>query len=214
MSSLSVVDIFYTWRKNVKFQQVFEDYKSYICIHYSKNATIVVDGYNSEKFEVKSDERYRQGRNKILKELKFTEGMLIPRNNEFFLFNIKNEARFVMFLITYLKKETNLKISQAIEEADTLIFHTALNVAEHSEEKFIVVDADVDLAAMIINLIPNHKHIAMWKPKILKTWDVIYEDEKSNKFQNILLFAHAFTGCGTVSSIFNKGKHNLLNLSD
>lgn len=149
------------WRKNVTCQQIFEDYTSYIYKHYSRNATIVFDGYNTENFGVKSYERYRRVCNKISQELKFTESMIIPRNKAFFLSNIKNKARFVMYLVTYLKKEANLKISQAIEDADALIFRTALNVAEQSQKKVIVVGTDVDLATLIIDLTPKDKHIAM-----------------------------------------------------
>lgn len=127
--------------------------------------------------------------------LLYNKSMIIPRS-----------------LVTYLKKETNLKISQAIEDADTLIFRTALNVAEQSQKKVIVIGTDVDLATLIIDLTPNDKHIAMWKPNILSKPDVIYEAAKINKLKNMLLFAHAFTGCDTVSSIFNKGKQSLLNL--
>lgn len=200
------------WRKNVSCQQIFEDYASFIHNHYSTNAAIVFDGYNPENFGVKSYERYRRVREKTSQELKFTESMIVPRNKELFLSNIKNKARFVMYLITHLKKFTNLRTCQAIEDADTLIFHTALNIAEESGKKVIIVGTDVDLAALVIDLTPSDKYIALWKPKILKTPDVLYEANKNIKLKSILLFAHAFSGCDTVSSIFNKGKHSLLNL--
>lgn len=200
------------WRKDVTFERIFEDYSAYICKHYSSNATIVFDGYNTNNLGVKSYERYRRVRKKTSPELKFTENMPIPRNKDFFLSNIKNKSRFVEYLMNYLEQKQSFTVIQAVEDADVLIVHTALNLAQQSEKKIIVVGTDVDLAALIIDLSPDDKHIAMWKPKILKTPDVIYEANKNTKFKNILLFAHAFTGCDTVSSIFNKGKHSLLNL--
>lgn len=199
-----------TWRKDGTFQKVFEDYSAYVCNHYSANATIVFDGYNIDNFGVKSYERYRRVRNKISPEVKFTEDMPIPRNKDFFLSNLRNKSRFVEYLINYLQQKDSFTVSQAIEDADVLIVHTAIELTQKFDKKVIVVGTDVDLAAMIIDLAPSDKYIAMWKPKILKTPDVIYEADKNAKFKNLLLFSHAFTGCDTVSSIFRKGKHSLL----
>lgn len=76
-----------------------------------------------------------------------------------------------MYLMTHLNKYTNLKTCQAIEDADTLIFLTALSISEQSGNKFIVVETDVDLAALIIDLISKiseQKHTQIFLFSLLK----------------------------------------------
>lgn len=112
-----------------------------------------------------------------------------------FLSNVENKSRFV----------TKLK--------STLV-QTAINLAKSiPEKKIVVVETDIDLAALMIALTADHLNIIMWKRRACpKQCDAIYESQKTKHLKNIILFAHAFTGCDTVSSIFGRRKKKLLDV--
>lgn len=120
------------WRKDGSFERKFEDYCVYICKHYSSNATIVFDGYNTDNLGVNSYERYKRVCNLISPELEFTDNMPILRNRDFFSCSVINKSRFVEYLINCSQQKPSLTIFQAKKNADVLIVRKALDLAEDS----------------------------------------------------------------------------------
>lgn len=202
------------WKEKTKFIDIIADYKSFIFSHYSSTTTIVFDGYDEEFQNVKSYERFRRVTKKTAPEITFEVDMKLTQKKDVFLSNIKNKSRFITKLKSILVAETNINIKQAKEDADTLIVQTAIDLARRNpDKKIVVVGTDVDLATLIIGLTPDHLNISMWKPRASsKQVDVIYESQKNKHLKHSILFAHAFTGCDTVSAIFGKGKKKLLDL--
>lgn len=200
------------WPKNLTFREIFETYEAYIIKHYSPDATIVFDGYNPENMGIKSYERYRRVYKKISPEINFENDMKAPREKDFFLSNNKNKAKFIKELIYFLEDRHKFTVFQAQEDADALIVQTAIDIAQNSEKKVVLVGTDVDLAVLMIGLTPEDVKLSMLKPRILKQPDTIISPTDNKVFKNFILFAHAFSGCDTVSSIFMKGKKSLLKL--
>lgn len=202
------------WKDKKTFGEIIADYKAYIFNHYNNATSIIFDGYEENFRSVKSYERCRRVSKKVSPEITFELDMKLTEKKDLFLANEKNKSRFITKLKSTLIADTNLIIKQAKEDADTLIIRTAIDLAEKNpEKKIVVIGTDVDLAALLIALTPEKLNITMWKPRAsTKQSDSIYETHRNQHLKNIILFAHAFTGCDTTSAIYGKGKKRLLDI--
>lgn len=199
------------WKDKKTFGDIIADYKAFIFNHYSNTTSIIFDGYEESFRSVKSYERFRRVSKKVAPEITFELDMKLTEKKDLFLANEKNKSRFIAKLKSSLIAETNLTIKQAKEDADTLIIQTALELAKQNpEKKIVIIGTDVDLAALMIALTPENLNITMWKPRAsVKVPDVLYETQQNQHLKNLILFAHAFTGCDTTSAIFGKGKKKI-----
>ncbi|GBP42650.1 hypothetical protein EVAR_87201_1 [Eumeta japonica] len=111
-----------------------------------------------------------------------------------------------------LKNRHEFSVIQAPEDADRMIITTACDIAKETSKRVVVVGTDVDLAVLLIALTPEERTIDMLKPKILKQPEQVISSRGNIMFKKFILFAHAFSGCDTVSSVFQKGKGRLLQL--
>ncbi|GBP85752.1 hypothetical protein EVAR_97248_1 [Eumeta japonica] len=200
------------WKDKKTFGDIINDYKTFIFNHYNNTTSIIFDGYDESFRRVKSYERFRRMSKKVAPEITFELDMKLTEKKDLFLANGKNKSRFISKLKSMLINDTNLTIKQAKEDADTYIIQTAIELAEKNpDKKVVVIGTDVDLAALLIALTPENLNITMWKPRAsTKQPDMIYETLNNQSLKNIILFAHAFTGCDTTSAIFGKGKKKLL----
>lgn len=115
------------------------------------------------------------------------------------------EARF---------RASRIFVKIARDDADVDIVQRAQQVP-----KSVVVGEDIDLLVLMVALTPPEKEVLFLKPgkSTGAQKDVFYSSQElQGQLQytpQIVLVAHAFTGCDSTSGIYNKGKlcvHKLL----
>lgn len=110
--------------------------------------------------------------------------------------------------------ESNIVVTQAVEDADSLIINTAINMSP-SHDSVFVVGEDIDLLVLLTGLARHHKNVYFRKPGKGKIVKKIYSP-RSLQYGDIvadnILFLHAFSGCDTTPAIFNQGKIKFLKL--
>lgn len=199
------------WPHGVTYRDIFRRYLDFIVHHYRGKAYVVFDGYHNDSLGVKSYERYRRGETNFTANIDFTEDMLLTVTQKKFLSNIGNKYRFIKMLSRYLQ-DNNVQVAIAPEDADTLIVNTAIKVNRSMEGHVAVVGNDTDLLVLLVALNKyERKTIFLYKIVPGKTKD-LYSTADQDEFKEFILFAHAFAGCDTTSSMYMKGKRSLLTL--
>ena len=108
-------------------------------------------------------------------------------------------------------------VKQAPGDADTLIVKIALQIASSgSSVNVFAIDTDViimllhhckaDYAKIIVKSEYTHKGYKHWKQMNVNEACQLF---KTN-IRRLLPFIHAFGGCDTMSSIFDKGKNAIM----
>ena len=200
--------------------QKFDSYDS-ICdkyINYIKNFApcIVFDGYPEEP-GTKSYERARRASKHFSPDIEFSLNDKIVHNPEDFLSNNKNKNKLVTHIMQKCRSlPINLKIevSQAEEDADALIVHTAIEKSNHFG-KCLILGEDTDLLILITQLAENKKNIFLKKPSKVSREYTLYSSESftfDDDLKKIALFCHAMCGCDSTSSFFNIGKTKIFQL--
>lgn len=110
-------------------------------------------------------------------------------------------------------EQAAIEVKQAEEDADVLIVNTAISLAATFKNVFVVGE-DIDLLVLLTALSPPQSNIYLLKPGRGKTAERQYSTNsfKYKKASNNIIFLHAFSGCDTTSSLFNKGKMKLCSL--
>ena len=96
-------------------------------------------------------------------------------------------------------------------DGDCKFVSVTLSIAK--EKPVIVVADDADIAILLLKHWMNHMQEIMFfmeRSKIL--WNISEKCRNMGEFHYYLPFIHAWSGCDTTSSIFNKGKPSFLNL--
>ena len=104
-------------------------------------------------------------------------------------------------------QEMGVEVIQAVEDADALIVHTAINKSEEYEAVKIVAE-DTDILILLTQFCgdklnvylekPNKKSDKKQEPKIV----YIPDKFKYTKLKKIVAFLHAFAGFDTTSAFF------------
>jgi len=125
-----------------------------------------------------------------------------------FLRSSGNKSRFIGMLSTYLT-EARITVIKCVEDADTQIAKSALDVARTGRRANVVAD-DTDVALLL------HYH---WNPTMAdvtftsskSTFDIkVFMMNHSPFIKTYLLVLHAWSGCDTTSAIHSKGKLSLM----
>ena len=205
-------DVLHTvrWSKNSSYDDVLKAHVTYIRKNYG-TCHICFDGYNGPSTKDHEHIRRRAG-SKIAANINIVINHTAHNNQDAFLNNIYNKKQFISLLCDYLERD-NQHVHQCTGDADVLIVSVALQLARDGC-KTTVHAKDTDLIVLLL----YHWDITMK--------DIHFRSTKSKTAWNIrecmenipmelhphLLFMHAFTGCDTTSSIFDKGKQKIVKL--
>lgn len=132
------------WQTREQFSSILNKYVDYVKQYYKSGATIVFNGYpNHLTKSTKSAERYRRARRYEAANVLFDETMCVTMSQEQFLSNDANKQRLIFILQEKLENE-NFIVKQAVEDADTLIVRSAIELSNNTECVFMVGE-DIDL---------------------------------------------------------------------
>ena len=188
-------------------------YAAFLINH--KIDTIIFDGYN---FSTK-DSTYQKRSGVACQEVEINETNPCQANRKTFLGNYNNKERFVASLTNFLK-ERNFKVVECPSDADTSIVKEALRVAKTSS--VVIYTDDTDILCLLLHHMAKDRSIKdifmddMTKKKGQERscYNVSQILERNKSIADIILFAHAFTGCDTTSSILNFGKTSIFKIAE
>lgn len=174
---------------------------------------IVFDGYPDKNNEnsIKSAERFRRMKNCPTAEIAFDETMKTTTSQAKFLANESNKSRLISMLCNRFKNE-GIVVKQALEDADTLIINTALDMS-NKFGSVVIVGEDIDLLVILTGLCKSENNIYFLKQGKGKAGNILYSPAASNldpAVKENILFLHAFSGCDTTSAIYRQGKMKFL----
>jgi len=119
----------------------------------------------------------------------------------------KNKTRFIHLLSSKFEK-SNITVNQALDDADTLIVNTAIDLSM-TNDIVVIVGEDIDLLIILTGLAATTNNIFFMKPGKGTVERRIYSSDSLQSQKDTkksILFVHAFCGCDTTSSFFRKGK--------
>lgn len=202
------------WPKTT-FSAVLDQYVAYLkkrCFRY-KTVNVVFDGY-SDDMSIKSQEHERRT-TLTSATISVNEATKVLSKREVFLSNQKNKTQLIKILSKRLEEEGFLAI-QSSGDADVLIVKQAVEYAQFGRN-VVVMAEDTDILILMLShwkadmgdmFIGFENKVKKKAAKKLSFWNISMLQKSTNK--DILLFAHAWTGCDTTSAIFQKGKIKIL----
>lgn len=102
-------------------------------------------------------------------------------------------------------------MKQAVEDADTLIVRSAIELSNNTE-CVVMVGEDIDFLVLLSALVSSScANIYYFKPEKGKSDHVCYSANNfkySKHIKDKILFLHAFSGCDTTSSAKKTDKKN------
>ena len=192
------------------YNDVINEYVSYVVNNYGTEANVCFDGYCNQSMSTKFAEQCRRtaGKN-VSPEILFEIDMPVVCNQSSFLGNHKNKARLISALMNSLTC-LGVQCKQSQADADFLICNSAIELANGCDRPVILVGKDTDLLVMLIvrscpNLYMQYAHNAIYSISCIR------EALPSSVSENLLI-AHAITGCDTVSAMYKIGKKTALNV--
>lgn len=202
------------WHKGDAYGAICKTYVDYIQKNYGNHVTVVFDGYPEDVTArgTKTAERLRRMKT-LSVDVLIDESMRSTTTQEKFLSNDKNKASLITLLMSKLQRE-GYNALQSTEDADTLIVATALNLSS-DYENVVIVGEDVDLLVILTGHEGRRrKNVYFMKSGKGKSKKLVYSSDslKDKTLTPYIVACHAFTGCDTTSSLFNKGKKGLTSL--
>lgn len=201
------------WPKDSKISTICHCYINYLLKHYfGKSCTVVFDSYSSTECSTKRAEQSRRYNLKKSVDIHFDEGTVITVKQVDFLSNEKNKSRLISFLSVAIRNQ-GIEVREASDDADTLIFKTAIEKSEENANVAIIGE-DVDLMVLLMALTPPERQILIIKPSHGNVERKVYSsnDLQSEGLTNSILFLHAFSGGDTTSASYRKAKIKSVNL--
>ena len=182
-----------------------EKYVAYVQNHFGDNSISIFDGYGSET-STKITEQDRRASKDVAADILFEPDWKLTAKKSSFLNNRNNKDRFIKLLVTKLRANSTDAI-QCIADADRAIVHTALTTATDINCDVVVVGNDTDILVMLGALAQNDMklHILMSMDP-LQLYSISEVQSQFAEVLPYLIFAHAITGCDTVSCIYGMGK--------
>lgn len=204
------------WQSKEIFSTILSKYVDYVKQYYNPaTTTIVFDGYPDEASlkSTKSAERLRRKSKHSSANVVFTETMTATMPKEQFLSNDNNKERLISMLREKLVQQ-GFEVRQAVEDADTLIVNTAIQVAENFAT-VIIIGEDTDLLILLTAKAPNSSNIYVMNPGKGTSQNTFYSPRYfnfSSAVKQNLLFLHAISGCDTTSAFYRQGKLKFVQL--
>ena len=198
-----------SWQSNSKYNEVANQYVSYVKTRYKKYAKVCVvfDGYTDE-YSIKSQEHLRRT-GLMSANINITSNMVVTTTREVFLKNQHNKEQFISLLSSHLEA-SGYEIVKSDGDADVLIVEKALENAVHSN--VVVAADDTDILVLLVyhfnvelhNMYFSTEKKEQRKSKTLKWWSISSICERFPD-KDTVLFGHAWSGCDTTSGTHNKG---------
>ena len=185
----------------------------YVKNRYKRNFINIFDGY-PENLADKSTKCAERARRMICstRDTMFDETMPATSQTRF-LSNERDKCQLITMITTRLINE-GYTVKQDTEDADRLIFDTAIEESTMAESVTIVGE-DVDLLIILTALVGSKTNIYILKPGRGNTDSKLYI-ATSMKFGSVskdnILFLHTFSGADTTSAFFRQGKLKFIRL--
>ena len=146
-------------------------------------------------------------------DILFEPDMLASTPQSLFLGNRGNKARLISHKMTKMEV-AGISCSQSRADAAHQICTTALTAAHIIQRPVVLVGTDTDLLVMLIDAALPSMDIYMQFPNNpVKLYDINSVIQSLHPaVKRHLLFAHAITGCDTVSALFGMGKQKALSV--
>ena len=198
------------WSKNEKFRTIFQKYVAKC--RFLKINIIVFDGYNKST----KDATHASRSGKSSEVVEICEDNTCPSDRTEFLNNYKNKESFINNLANILQVN-GFEVILCPSDADTTKVKTAPEIVG---ESVTVLADDTDIMILLIHHVYFKYSDCNIFLKSMRTQkdteerftyninDIIASCDKVH-IENIL-FAHAFTGCDTTSSIYRFGQTKIL----
>ena len=199
------------WEKNAAVESIIKSYINYVSNHYGRSVHIVFDGY----LQSSTKDHCHQKRQPITGlRVDFDLQTQILSTKDVFLSINNNIQKFVDLLSNALRSAGH-NVTNCSEDADIQIVYTALD--ELAKCNTVVVAEDTDILVLLLHYLKDksdtaHKMI-MFRPSSNTAIDI---NELISCIPtatlDLILLAHAASGCDTVSALSGVGKTKLIKL--
>ena len=199
------------WKVGEQFGSIFQRLIDFIHKKFGRQVTVVFDGYR--RVGTKSFDRIRRATFvEPSDDLQVEERSTLTVTRDSFLGNSRNKEQFIENFVRKLNA-VNISYCVAEEDADAKIVRTAIQEANHTNNKVVIVAEDIDVLVLMASLCPRGIEMFFYKmgsptrkipPKIYSSTNCLKQEFENCK--DHLLFLHAFTGCDTTSVFYAKGK--------
>lgn len=199
------------WAKGTKFMDVAKTYLNYLTRHYHC-PTVVFDGYESAT--TKSQEHLRRNAVPMSAFVSIKENNEVPYTQDRYLSLKENKAEFIKFLSCCFRN-AQVKVINCSGDADSEIVKEAINQASDRIQgaAVVVVADDTDIAVMLLYHWKDWMNdIYFLQERSNRAWSMKRSQTNVEEVKEHLLFLHSWSGCDTTSSIFGKGKGNMVNI--
>ncbi|KAL8625264.1 hypothetical protein ACOMHN_030022 [Nucella lapillus] len=200
------------WPAGSTYDQVCDEYVAHVLNSYGKVSTVIFDGYN-DIMSTKVAEQQRRAIKNVSPDILFELDMSVTTHQNLFLANRRNKARLITKLMPKLES-SDVTCSQSPADADYLISNTALTSANLLDRPVVLVGTDTDLLVMLVDKADPTMDVYMQFTNHPPTIYSIHEIQETLHavVKKYILFAHAATGCDTVSAMYNIGKRKALSV--
>ena len=203
-----------SWPKTT-YSAVIDEYVNFLKNNFQCYSTVVIvfDGYEDEMSTKGQEHNRRSG--KTSASVSISLDGKVTTNRELFLSNPSNKVQLIKLLSSAFEKQGFLT-DQSDGDADVLIVERGLSYAKAGRNVVITAD-DTDIFILMMyhwkvgmgemffstDKIGDQKNKAKVKPKLFY-WK-ISQISATYDHCDMLLFAHAWSGCDTTSAIHQKG---------
>ena len=138
------------------------------------------------------------------------ENMYVASNRKIFLSNTRNKSQFLELLSKNLMPNGQ-QVFGSKADADTLITHTALPIANQGRETRVNADDTDDFVLLLFHWSKETAPILFHSEKPENIWSVSLASGRiQEELSSHLLFLHAWTGCDTTSVVYDVEKVSLV----
>jgi len=201
------------WVSGSTISDLCKLYITYIKKHYGPNCCVVFDGYEHTSNSTKVVEQNRRRAHTTSVDIEFNYNTTVTVQQEHFLANSNNKSRFINLLSHKMNIE-GIETTTAVADADTTIVRCAIDKATSNSKTTVIIGEDIDLVILLIALAPQGANMFFVKPARgnleMKTYST--SDLQQLGMSQSILVIHAFSGCDTTSSVYRKGKHQIVKL--
>jgi len=125
------------WQQGGSYQDVIEQYVRYLRQHFGHHVVVVFDGYDSGA--TTKDYEHKRRAVKCAPDVAIDLSRPSYSDQTAFLANDSNKKQFVEKVMTHLQ-HVGLLVKQAASDADTLIVHTAIELATGGDTVTVVAN--------------------------------------------------------------------------
>ena len=193
------------WTIGMTWEEVARMYTVYVCSNFGTNTLVVFDGYMTvpSTKDHEHSQRYEQVK---CADITINPSFSTKVTKDKLLSNMSNKKQ-LLALIAHALEARGMSVQTAVEDADTLIVKSALekdNLTTYDDEVTVVVAEDTDILVLLCHHCRSDNVYLKTAQGYLRIKDVRAQIDQH--LLNILLFAYAWTGCDTTSTVFGKGK--------